>query len=713
MTSKTPFLHYITFSLVLVALIAKNLLTWHNPTLGIILTVVYLLFYGRRLGAWALPKFNSAWQTIFGPLFLLAGLAVLGSIVYYIYALTNPVIIALALFFPLSFIPYCYFTKKKIDKLPEGPVEKFDLVEAKAGLANLLGCLALIGDAFLIYYLYKHGTAATIQSPWQMVSLIFFQAFFITTFFLLMFIRQAENTTLALLAVSLHCFLILSVAVLIYKMGFGFDPFIHRASEKFISQFGAITPKTPYYIGQYVLVIFLSKLSLVPLSWIDRLLLPALEAAFIPPLAFLTLRQGLGLDRPQARLGSLLFFLIPVASMIATTPQDLANFFALAVIFFGALHITTKLIPLWIPLIFTAAALVTHPLTGLPLVVFVFFLILLGRKKAIHPLMIAAGTIIFWASLLILPAIFVLILNAQYHWPVWIEVKDMLLNYLPHLRPGQPFSIGPTLLYIYEMLLPLFVIILSFFGGWLLWEKREENLPVRQGKRLAILCAMGFLIFIFNAALLRFTIQFANIGYAEQTQYPGRLYNFAFYLLMPIFLYGAVSLIKKGVNFVSFLIYLGIAALLTASFYLSYPRVDAYAFSRYFNTSANDIIGAREIDLKSDNEDYIVLANTSFSAAGIREFGFKKYFSSSQGDLFYYSLPTGGPLYGFYEDMVYRGATRETMLKAMDLAGVNLGYLVIHNYWNSFKTAAPQAKLSAGEWWPVAGGKIFIFKYKR
>ena len=83
--------------------------------------------------------------------------------------------------------------------------------------------------------------------------------------------------------------LILGISAIIYPLGFGFDGFIHRATEVWIQNNGFITPKQPYYIGQYVLVIFLNKLSLVPLSWIDRLLLPALEAAFIPPLAFLTL----------------------------------------------------------------------------------------------------------------------------------------------------------------------------------------------------------------------------------------------------------------------------------------------------------------------------------------------------------------------------------------------------------------------------------------
>jgi hypothetical protein len=237
-------------------------------------------------------------------------------------------------------------------------------------------------------------------------------------------------------------------------------------------------------------------------------------------------------------------------------------------------------------------------------------------------------------------------------------------------------------------------------------------MPVRQGKRLAILCALGFLLFVANAALLRFTIKFANVGYAEQAQYPGRLYNFSFYLLTPLFIYGILSIVKK-IHRVSLISYASIALLLIISYYLTYPRVDVYSFSRYFNTSQIDIATAQQIDEKSAGQNYIVLANTSFSAAAIQEFGFQKYYQTPRGDIFYYSLPTGGPLYGFFEDMVYRGATRETILKAMDLAGVNQGYLVVHNYWNSFKTAAPQAKISANEWWPVDDGKILIFKYSR
>ena len=61
---------------------------------------------------------------------------------------------------------------------------------------------------------------------------------------------------------SLHLLLTFSVANIIFPLGFGFDPFIHQATEKHILDFGFILPKKLYYIGQYVLVGFLSKISI-------------------------------------------------------------------------------------------------------------------------------------------------------------------------------------------------------------------------------------------------------------------------------------------------------------------------------------------------------------------------------------------------------------------------------------------------------------------
>jgi hypothetical protein len=502
--------------------------------------------------------------------------------------------------------------------------------------------------------------------------------------------------------IFVHSLLMVSVAFFVYKLGFGFDPFIHRAAESFIDKFGAILPKTPYYIGQYVLVVMLSKLTAISIAGWDRFLLPFLEALFIPPLVFLSLRHGLNLERWQARLGSLLFFLWPFASFISTTPQDLANFLAIVTLLFGLLYLTTELVPWWLPLVFTLAALITHPLTGLLLVIYYFLFILEktpGRQRLLY-----LPAIIF--SLAVLPLVFIFFAHAGWHSPQWSELSKMLISALPTPRPDQPFSWLQSGLYVYNFLLPLIFVILGIFGSWELWEKEPAKRP------FIWLSWLVWFIFIVNAGILRLCLNFVGVGASEQGQYPARLYHFSFFLLIPLFLFGLIFIINK-ISRYNFFVFTGLSLLLMVSLYLSYPRVDAYSYSRYFNTSATDVLAVQQIAQKSLGADYIVLGNTSFSAAAIQEYGFQKYFKSASGPLFFYSLPTGGPLYQLFEKMVYTQTSQDTMNEAMDLAGVNLSYLVLHNYWNSFKTVEPQTKALADEWWQLDNGRIVIFKFNR
>ena len=96
-------------------------------------------------------------------------------------------------------------------------------------------------------------------------------------------------------------------------------------------------------------------------------------------------------------------------------------------------------------------------------------------------------------------------------------------------------------------------------------------------------------------------------------------------------------------------------------------------------------------------------------AAAIKEFGFKKYYNNQ----FYYSMPMGNPqtFYDYYLEMIYQGATRQTMEKAMAQAGVSESYFVLNQYWRNAEKIASQAKESADSTHEIDAGKIYIFKY--
>ena len=145
------------------------------------------------------------------------------------------------------------------------------------------------------------------------------------------------------------------------------------------------------------------------------------------------------------------------------------------------------------------------------------------------------------------------------------------------------------------------------------------------------------------------------------------------------------------------------AFVLSVSLYFSYPRVDAYDMSRGYSVGAVDKQAVRSIQENAEEQPYVVLANQAVSAAAVKAFGFPTV----------YPIPTSSTLYKLYLDMVYNKPSAETMVNAMNLAGVNLGYFVINKYWWASDKIIMQVKRQAKKWWEIEGGKVYIFRFQR
>ena len=158
-------------------------------------------------------------------------------------------------------------------------------------------------------------------------------------------------------------------------------------------------------------------------------------------------------------------------------------------------------------------------------------------------------------------------------------------------------------------------------------------------------------------------------------------------------------------------IILAVSALIfiLSSLYLSYPRADRYFNSHGYSISSSDIKAVQLIAQEAGSGDYIVLANQQVGAAAVREFGLKKYY---HGDLFYYSIQTGYPLYSYYLKMLDT-PTKDIMNQALDYAGVNQGYFVVDKYWWAAKKIVLEAKLQAEAYVTIDGGEVYVFKYER
>jgi hypothetical protein len=144
----------------------------------------------------------------------------------------------------------------------------------------------------------------------------------------------------------------------------------------------------------------------------------------------------------------------------------------------------------------------------------------------------------------------------------------------------------------------------------------------------------------------------------------------------------------------------------TTSLYFSYPRDDVYYYERGFNTSIHDFQAVRYLE-EITNEPYAVLANQQVGAAALTEFGFR-YFDHKY---FFYSIPTGDPLYQIYWNIVYQDAGREEIKKASELTGAKIIYVHFPSYWFNLNKMRKNLTPQADKVLEMEGGVGFEFRY--
>jgi hypothetical protein len=197
----------------------------------------------------------------------------------------------------------------------------------------------------------------------------------------------------------------------------------------------------------------------------------------------------------------------------------------------------------------------------------------------------------------------------------------------------------------------------------------------------------------------------------EQGDFSERVFQLAFYFLLPICCYGLYLILGKiylkPFIFTSIIILL-LSLSLSLSLYLSYPRFDDYDNSKFINVSEADFGAVNFIEQNSAGVPYVVITNQTTSAAALKIFGFTRYYNGH----YFYPIPTGGELYKYYENMIYEQASKANMEQAMALTGVKTAYFVLPFYWSRFAIINKQAQASADTIYNL-GDKIMIFKYTK
>lgn len=687
-----------------------NTFFFHQPVLGILFGTLFFGILSFFTGHLAFPFFPRLQKVLFGLLFVFCEIIIAGTLTYYLYKIT-PLISFFILFVPVVSVGIGALFSKKSFASPL-PREKKEPLGSYARILSM-GVVAL--DTMLLVYLFFHRIFDLAASPWQHVSPAFFGVYAAATAILFWNCLREKNKHSFFLLTSFHLFVGFSVAALMYPLGYGFDAFIHRATEQWIFEHGFISPKTPYYIGQYSLVVILTHITAIPLKYIDIYLLPLLSSLLLPGITIFSFKKSFPHREEYA---SVLFWLIPFFPFLyfhLTTPHNIVVFLTLIAVFFILLSLLASF-PLWPLWLVALTALSTHALVGMPLFVVIFFYVIIKNIQNIKRIKIPLILLIISLALL-LPLLFTLN-GIRIHAP--LPELDNPIEKIPQFLKifERPYWYAKTsswyfeILYFCERMIIPSLLIFSAIGAFAI-DKKEKN------KHFWIFTS-SFLGFFVSAFTLASTIVFPDVVAYEQSDYPLRLLRVSVLFLIPGAMYGVafcmenlqkIKLVEKKKKILFPLLLITLSLIATVILYLSYPQRNQKVRFPGYNVTLSDIKTVEWIHERHQDYNYIVLANQLVSAAALDTYSFAKYFKTNQGELFYYAIPTGGKLYSYYGKMIYEGQKREYMEEAMDLTGVKTAYFVVNSYWARSSDIIAGAKATADESYSIDDGNVWIFVY--
>ncbi|MEK7183201.1 MAG: hypothetical protein AAB776_01060 [Patescibacteria group bacterium] len=647
---------------------------------GTLALLSYLVACGLAIGPRLAPATPRPLQLGLGAMVTIAGMSILGSAVYYSATVTSESLLLVL----IVIAAIAGVVQKPSDNLKSLVADP----HLDAGLFTL-GLVAILGWWLAVL---THDVSEPVRSLWSVLEPFTLIALGLATACTLALILRRRSAYLALILLAALLFSATSVAAAMYGLGYGFDPFLHRATVSHIAEHGTITPKPLYYIGQYALELIGVKLFALPLAALDAFLVPFLAAFGI--VIALAGRQA-SLKAPSIMLASLLF--LPLAAFVQTTPQALAFVFTAWTLF-------TYPRPRLVPAIFALAAVITHPLAGIGAIVYVVLISLDDLPDRYRSLGLASIATVTLAAAVAVPLAFVaqaklahlsLSFSLQNIFKLWqLPISSFLTTQYNAWGDTAYFFIGNTF---------LIVLVLAIIGI-ILTPKTKSGWYVP-----GLVAAAMFMNFIILSLSFDFTFLIAY----ERLDFALRLLTLTTLFLLP---YVAVlfSLIWAKLQTAPVGLRVGLVVLLSIFFvsnvYAAYPRHDNYARSSGFNVGPADFEAVTAIEQSAAGQDYIVLSNQALASAAIQELGFKQYYHD---DIFFYPIPTGGPLYQHFLTMVEERPSTDTITAAMDLAGVDLAFFAVHDYWWQAPQIIENTKTLADDWFAVSDNAVTIFIFTR
>lgn len=575
---------------------------------------------------------------------------------------------------------------------------------------------ALIGIVYLLKSASIFATNEAIRSPWTLLPSGTILGFLCVFGAAWLMAWRGRSLTLSWLLVTFFFASVALMTPLLYPLGFGFDGFLHRASEQVLFQTGVLHPKPFYYIGQYTLVTWLARTFGLSLRSIDVFLLTSLIASLGASLSF----YPSSTTKPRHRILSAtvamslvgLALLLPLKPWITTTPQSLAYLIGLSGLFLASAG--SAFTPLFPPLLFGIWSTAIHPLAGLPFLGAILLalvrshLVRFPKTRAMGSVLIVIGTAVIVPLAFFLNSLYA---GARIEWQFahLLSPEHLRTFFYSFLAPPVRISLWADWSAFVDYLFPLVLFGLAAFG---LRSSRAEEIETQAFLRtdavrwltFAGVFVMGGAWFMRQAATFTFLIDYERQDYPQRLLFIGQLF------LLPAAIRGFVRLWMRLKHQPSLTLYSFVLIAMAwqgARVYHALPYHDATHVEHGWNTSAAALEAVRWIEHDSAGELYTVLADQSVSAGAVAELGFKRY----AGEVFFYPLPTGGPLYQVFLRATSLEATKQDIEKAAELGQSSLVYVILNDYWWQADEVAERLTKIGGSAYTLPNGSVRIYRF--